>query len=57
MTGRKKQFEISKKLWSGLKNLQKRYNKPMIQIADGIFDTADLQLLDELMGLKRKERG
>lgn len=54
MVKRRKQVEISKDVWRGLKNLSKRYDAPMIEVADKIFDSSDLRLLDELFGKRRK---
>lgn len=55
MTGRKKNLEVSKDFWKGLRRLKQRYDAPMIDIADSIFDTSDLRILDEIYANRTKK--
>lgn len=54
MVKRKKTMEIDFDLHCGYKNLQKRYNRPMKEIAKTIFDTTDLQTLDQIFQGRQK---
>lgn len=54
MAKRKRQIEIHEDTWLGIKQLSKRYNKPMIRVADTIFDTNDLKILDKIFKGRKK---
>lgn len=50
-------MEIDLDLHSGYKFLNKRYNRPMKEIARAIFDNADLNTLDEIFQKRGKTKG
>lgn len=56
MGKRTRHLKVDTDVWLGLRNLKKRYNKPMKDIAKTIFDTSDLGLLDEIYKHRRKQK-